>query len=163
MRRRRPDPSGISKTQSRPSDDRSQSYWPEPSSVAHAAKQCDQSNRTGDRHDAVELGTIVSQDALLGSPNTPRQGADRRHPFLRYHLWCTTTTGVWIGALAEGHAMKCLRTNTRRRLGRQPIPTHHEGDADFQHSCAMGHIAWVRHGELRHLAPVIERQPKVSK
>src|SRR5271157_3129997 len=55
-RRRRPDPSGISKTRSPPSDDRSQSYWLEPSCVAHAAKQCDQNNRTADRRDAVELG-----------------------------------------------------------------------------------------------------------
>ena len=50
----------ISKTQSRPSDDRSQSYWPEPSCVAHAAKQCDQNNRTGKRRDAVEIGARLT-------------------------------------------------------------------------------------------------------
>ena len=55
QRRRQSDPNDISKTQSRPSDDRSQSYWPEPSCVAHAAKQCHQNNRTGKRRDAVEL------------------------------------------------------------------------------------------------------------
>src|ERR1700741_1622892 len=54
-RRRRSDPSDISKTPSPQSEDRSRSHWLEPSCVARVAKPRNPERLIGDLRDAVEL------------------------------------------------------------------------------------------------------------
>ena len=70
--RPRSGPSGIPKAQWRPSDDTSQSSWPEPSCAARAAKprQLDHPGHhvpTGDRRDEVELSRLRSLGQRAGA------------------------------------------------------------------------------------------------
>ncbi len=119
-RRRRSDPSGISKTQSRPSDDRSQSFWLEPSCAAHAAKQSDQDNPTGDRRDAVEERTrpgSLRGARLAGIPSS-RQPLHRslRIPDPREISFSPLSAPAPIGAR--------MTLRLRGRAARSPRPSY---------------------------------------